>query len=315
MSSPTVSVIMPAFNASKTIKNSVRSVIAQSFDDWELIIVDDGSIDDTSPIAKSYADDDFRIRILRLENNGGLPNARNQGCLMARGQYIAFLDSDDLWHKHKLKKQIQFHLDNPGIEISHTNFIAFDDKQVYTKPFRKFLDSNEKISGNIYPSICYKNSIGVLTVLLKRELLIHVNLFDANLWTLEDQDLWIRIAKEKKEFGYLNDVLAYYRISEGGISKKIGKYKRAYKKFFSKVLNENDLDESLLRRYYYRHFGTVYFKKDNHKLSTLYFIKSIKLRPFDMQALTTYLYLFYGLIKWSFKLTLSHLDEQSSNCL
>lgn len=292
---------MPAFNAGKTIKDAVESVKHQSYDDWELIVIDDGASDDTAAIVQGYINSDDRIKLLKLEKNGGLPNARNKGCLKARGEYIAFLDSDDLWHKDKLKRQIQFHSDNPEIEISHTNFIAFDNAKFYSRPFRKFLDANEKVSGDIYPGICYKNSIGVLTVMVKRELLIRVNLFDASLWTMEDQDLWIRIAKEKKEFGYLSEVLAYYRISEGGISKKTGKYKRAYKKFFRKILNENNLNERLLFRYYYRHFGTVYFKKGNYRLSTLYFIKSLKLLPFDRQALSTYLYVLYGLIKWSLK--------------
>jgi teichuronic acid biosynthesis glycosyltransferase TuaG len=305
MLSPKVSVIMPAFNAGNTIKDAIDSVKKQSFDEWELIIIDDGSTDDTSVIAQGCITPDPRVKLLKLERNGGLPNARNQGCMMAKGEYIAFLDSDDLWHKDKLKKQIQFHSDNPEIEISHTNFIAFDSSKFYARPFRKFLDSNEKVRGDIYPGICYKNSIGVLTVMVKRELLIHVNLFDPSLWTMEDQDLWIRIAKEKKEFGYLTEALAYYRISEGGISKKTGKYKRAYKKFFRKILHENNLNERLLFRYYYRHFGTVYFKKENYKLSTLYFIKSLKLLSFDRQALSTYMYVLYGLIKWSLKSTLS----------
>jgi len=301
MSLAKVSVIMPAFNAGKTISDAIESVKNQSVDDWELIVIDDGSVDETAAIVQGHINSDDRIKLLKLVTNGGLPNARNKGCLKARGEYIAFLDSDDLWHKDKLKKQIQFHLDNPEIEISHTNFIAFNGSKFYTRPFRKLLDSNEKVRGDIYPGICYKNSIGVLTEMARRELLIQVNLFDPSLWTMEDQDLWIRIAKENKEFGYINDVLAYYRISEGSISQKTGKYKRAYKKFLWKILNENRLNYQLLFRYYYRHFGTVYFKKGNYKLSILYFIKSIKLLPFDRQALSTYLYILFGMIMWIFR--------------
>ena len=294
MSSPKVSVIMPAFNAGKTIKDAVESVKDQSFDDWELIVIDDGSTDDTAAIAQGYTTSDNRIKLLKLEENGGLPNARNKGCLQACGEYIAFLDSDDLWHKDKLKKQIQFHSNNPDIEISHTNFIAFDDTKFYTRPFRRFIDLNEKVSGDLYPNICYKNSIGVLTVMVSKELLLHVNMFDTNLWTMEDQDLWIRIARKKKAFGYINEILAYYRISAGGISKRTGRYKKAYKFFLKKILNENSLSKKILLGNYYRHFGTVYFKRSQHRLAKLYFLKSLKFYQFSLFNISTLLYLLYN---------------------
>jgi teichuronic acid biosynthesis glycosyltransferase TuaG len=300
MASPKVSIIMPAFNSSKTIKDAVESVKGQSFENWELIVIDDESTDETASIMNIYVRANSRIKLIKLDKNGGLPNARNQGCLLAKGEYIAFLDSDDLWHKDKLRKQVQFHLTNPEIEISHTDFIAFDNTRFYKRPFRKFADLNEKVRGDLYPSICYKNSIGILTVMVKRELLKRVNMFDTSLWTMEDQDLWIKIAKEKKPFGYIKEVLAYYRISPGGISKRTGKYKRAYKKFLQKITKENNLSENLLLGNYYRHFGTVYFKRSQHYLAKLYFLKSLKLHLFSIAGISTILYLLYNFYRTLF---------------
>lgn len=296
-----VSIIMPAFNAAKTIAESMESVLRQTFTEWELIVIDDGSTDETAEIVERFRRSEDRIFLLKLSKNGGLPNARNEGCKISSGEFIAFLDSDDVWLEDKLSVQVDFHARNPDIEISHTDFHPFNRNGVSKRPFKSLIDLKKNKQGDIYPQICYKNPIGVLTVMAKRGLLQEVNFFDASLWTMEDQDLWIRIAKRGKKFGYIEDVLAYYRTSEGSITSKTGKYKKAYKKFINKVLMSENVDTSLMWRYYYRHFGTVYFKKSQYGLSRLYFLKSIKLVPFDYIALSTYVYLFFVMLKGSFK--------------
>ncbi|HLX54021.1 MAG TPA: glycosyltransferase family A protein, partial [Aquella sp.] len=226
---PLVSIIMPAFNAASTIKLSIESVLNQTYSNWELIIINDASKDNTASVVNDYYSAENRIVIINLEKNGGLPNARNEGLKCAKGEYIAFLDSDDTWHAQKLMKQVSFHLANPQIRISHTKFEIFNELGILKTPFKKIVEHNYKKEGFLLPSIYSKNTIGVLTVMVERELLLAVGGFDTSLWTMEDQDLWIKVAKLGECFGYINENLAKYRLSSNGMTNKIGKYKRAYK--------------------------------------------------------------------------------------
>jgi teichuronic acid biosynthesis glycosyltransferase TuaG len=294
-----VSVIMPAYNAANTISQSIQSVFKQSYKNWELIIVDDGSIDNTSEIVIDFKKKDNRIVLIKLIQNGGLSNARNEGCNVSTGDFITFLDSDDLWHEQKLEIQTKFHFLNPDIEISHTDFHLFNHHGLLKRPLKYFIDLKKQKRGQIYPGICYKNPIGVLTVMVSRTLLAEAGFFDSSLWTFEDQDLWVRIAKRGKAFGYIPKVLAFYRLVPGSITANTGKYKNAYRKFINKLLNADNLNSNLLFRYYYRYFGTIYFKNHQYRLSILYFIKSIQLVRFDYISLSTSIYVFYGMVKQS----------------
>ena len=103
---PLVTVITPAYNAERFIKETLDSVLVQSMENWEMIVIDDGSTDRTREIVAEYAKTDTRIRLIENENNMGVARTRNRGIDMAQGEYVAFLDSDDTWHPHKLSAQI-----------------------------------------------------------------------------------------------------------------------------------------------------------------------------------------------------------------
>src|SRR5699024_3826925 len=105
---PLVSIIMPAYNSKKYLEEAIHSVIKQTYKNWELLIVDDCSKDNTLEILKNYSSQDHRIKYSTLEENSGPAVARNQAIDMANGSYIAFLDSDDLWFENKLEKQLIF---------------------------------------------------------------------------------------------------------------------------------------------------------------------------------------------------------------
>ncbi|MBP3324238.1 MAG: glycosyltransferase [Clostridia bacterium] len=105
--SPLVSVIMPAYNAERFIEEAIASVQAQSYENWELFVIDDGSKDRTKEIVKNLAENDKRIRFLINEKNMGVAKTRNRGIDLSSGKYVAFIDSDDVWHKDKLKKQLE----------------------------------------------------------------------------------------------------------------------------------------------------------------------------------------------------------------
>lgn len=294
---PTVSIVMPAYNAARTLAESVESVVNQTYGDWELLIVNDGSTDATAALAAEWQQRDVRIILVDLSKNGGLPNARNEGIRHARGEYIAFLDSDDLWQADKLQVQIAFHDKHPDIGISHTDFESFSERAANHRPFKNLVNLRAKKSGQLFPALCYNNVVGVLTVMVRKEILHRAGLFDTTLWTMEDQDLWIRIARLREPFGYIPTVLAYYRLSESGITSKTGRYKAAYKKFIGKVGSLAGVNTSLMWRAYYRYFGAAYFKKGKYTLARLYFSKSIRLVPFDYSAIPAYIYLVVGLLK------------------
>ena len=119
-----VSIIMPSFNTGKYISKSIESVLAQTYPDWELIIVDDYSTDDTEQIVQPYLKDK-RIRFIRNEKNCGAAVSRNKALMETKGKWIAFLDSDDLWNPKKLSKQIQFMVEH-GYHFSYTNYSEID---------------------------------------------------------------------------------------------------------------------------------------------------------------------------------------------
>jgi len=290
---------MPAYNAGSTIKLSIESVLNQTYLYWELIIINDGSIDDTQLIINDYRKIENKIVVVNLKKNGGLPNARNEGLRLAKGEFIAFLDSDDIWYKHKLEKQIAFHDKYPNINISHCGFEIFNESGIIKRPFKRIIEFNYKKKGILIPSIYCKNTIGVLTVLIRRTFLNNIGEFDSTLWTMEDQDLWIRIAQTGAYFGYIDKKLAKYRLNTNSISNNVGKYKAAYKKLNNKYQSVASQNQSykLVLSNYYRYFGIVYYKRHAYKLASLYLAKSLKLEKYILHGMLTSLLFFKAVYK------------------
>ena len=180
---------MPAYNAEKWISEAIQSVINQTFDSWELIIINDNSNDGTEEIITEFTKKDERIKIFNLIEKKGVSFARNFGVDHAKGEFIAFLDADDLWHSDKLKIQLLFHENNSECEVSHTNFINFNEYGKIRTPFKFFFRQFIKKRGNLLVHLLYFNSIATLTVVMKKKIFLDVNGFDCNLSNLEDQDL------------------------------------------------------------------------------------------------------------------------------
>ena len=157
---PLVSVIMPAYNAEKYIGEAIASVRAQTYENWELLILDDGSADRTAEIAQAYAQRDARIRVLRNPQNMGVARTRNRGFDLAQGEWIALLDSDDRWRAQKLEKQLALAV-RSGSRLLYTSYALFVDTEremrVYCVP--QSVD---------YRRLLGENVIGCSTVLLHR---------------------------------------------------------------------------------------------------------------------------------------------------
>jgi len=183
---PKVSVIIPTYNRLPMLKEAVRSVLDQDFEDFELIIVDDGSTDGTSEEMKRLGG---RVKVIEHAEKRGVSGARNRGILLAKGEYVAFLDSDDLWVKGKLKTQVAFLDENPHYPICYTDEIWIRrGKRV--NPMKK----HSKYSGWIFEKCLPLCIISPSSAMMRKTLFMKVGLFDEALPVCEDYDFWLRVS-------------------------------------------------------------------------------------------------------------------------
>lgn len=207
MMAPVFSIIMPAYNAEKNIEESIDSVLKQTYRDFELIIVDDSSIDDTWVIIEKYLKIDKRIKAYRSEINRGVAMSRNKAMTISVGRYITFLDSDDLWMPDKLNKQYQAF--SIGADLVFSWYVRFIDK---TSDAEKLVVAPKEAS---YKTLLSGNYIGNLT-----------GAYDRNRFGLvvqkeighEDYLMWLQIAKKSKKSIGIQEVLAKYRVSANSVS-------------------------------------------------------------------------------------------------
>ncbi len=205
-----ISVIMPAYNAVQYISESIQSVIDQSYKNWELIIVDDGSIDDTAKIVKDFANRESRIKYF-YQKNSRQGKARNLALKHADGDYIAFLDADDLWHPLKLEKQI-FFLKSKNADLVFCDSSIFNEDPM--KPIGKLGVKAGYFFGNEGIKLFLEsNRIPLLTVLVKREKVLQVNGFTEvlEIQNAEDYHLWLKLLSNNNKFYASDELLAYYR--------------------------------------------------------------------------------------------------------
>lgn len=205
-----VSVITPAYNASEYIVETIESVLSQSYTDWEMLIVDDCSTDNTVEIVSKYCEKDSRIKLLKHTENQGVAAARNTALKEAKGEYIAFLDSDDMWHSEKLLKQLAFMEENQYV-LTYTGYQKYLSE---SKEKGKIIDVPPEMT---YESIFYNTAIACLTVMVNAETVGEFSMPLIN--HTEDQCTWQSILKicGCKAYG-LNENLALYRVSSNSLT-------------------------------------------------------------------------------------------------
>jgi len=209
MSCELISIITPLYNSKKFIEETIESVLNQTYYNWEMIIVDDCSSDNGIEIVNHYKKQDNRIKLIKLKKNSGGAVARNTAIKEAKGRYIAFLDSDDLWHPKKLEKQIEFMQKN---NYAFT-FTKYQQMTEDSNLIDKFINVPEKIS---YRKALLINPIGCLTVIYDTQKVGKV--YMPLIRKRQDYGLWLKILK-KEGYGYgLNENLAYYRLRDNSIS-------------------------------------------------------------------------------------------------
>jgi glycosyltransferase involved in cell wall biosynthesis len=208
-----ISVIIPVFNSEKTIYETVKSVLSQSLSDFEIIIIDDGSQDSTLEVIQRFQD--FRIRVFSYAN-AGPSMSRNRGIAQATGEYITFIDADDLWTSNKLEAQLQALQSNPQAAVVYSWTDCIDETGQFIRA-----GSHITASGDVYGQLLLVNFIeSGSNLMMRREALEQTGGFDASLKTAEDWDLWLRLAASYQFIGVpISQVL--YRISSTSLSNHV----------------------------------------------------------------------------------------------
>lgn len=218
---PLISIIMPAYNCEKYITQAVKSVIEQTYQNWELLIINDASNDSTPNIINALAKMDLRIFTYNNEENKGVSETRNRGVSLAKGAWIAFLDSDDMWMKKKLEKQVEFLKNNETAELIFTGS-AFMNEENHRAEY--VLHVPQKVG---FRELLKQNVISCSSVLIKKEHLLTYKMPSDKLH--EDYTVWLRTLKKGKAAYGLDEPLLIYRISSN--SKSGNKLKAAKMQF------------------------------------------------------------------------------------
>lgn len=252
MKHPLVSVIVPTYNRANLLGRAIQSVLAQTYPHFELIIVDDGSSDNTEAVVTRF--DDPRIRYIRHHKNRGGSAARNTGIACARGEYVAFLDSDDEWLPEKLEKHLRVFHDDPdcGVVFSaHCEITSDGSSRVYR---------DQGPEGWIYEDLLVSAVVGTTSaVVVKRECFDTAGFFDERLPSCQDWDMWIRIAKHYR-FRRIREPLVRYYWHGSQISTTSQAVIRGHLAVLEKYQDE-------IRRLGPRALTTHYLRLGNHYLN------------------------------------------------
>lgn len=206
---PKVSVIIPAYNAAKTITETLESALAQTFEDFEIIVADDGSTDNTSETVLRLADADERVKLFQVNKNQGVAKARNFAISNAGGEWIAFLDSDDLWEKDKLEKQLKL-ADEKNADIVYCSYGIIDAKG--ERSCTDFIVEEH----TTYNLMLARNVISCSTALIKREYFDKYSF--SSEYAHEDYALWMEMLRDGLQAYGNTEILAYYRLYAGSRS-------------------------------------------------------------------------------------------------
>ena len=208
---PAISIVIPTYNRSEKLKRALESIIAQTFSNWEVIIVDNSSTDDTDEMLDGFKN--YPIRVFKIRNNGIIAASRNLGIRESVGEWIAFLDSDDWWHCNKLEIVV----DN----FSSRNDLYYHDLQVIKNhsmlPFYKKTINSCQVKTPIYDNLIkFGNVIGNSSVVVRKSLIIKINGLseNPNLVASEDYDCWLRLSTITDNFKYIPEVLGFYEINK-----------------------------------------------------------------------------------------------------
>lgn len=210
---PLISVVIPVYNGEKTIRQTIESVINQTFSNFELIVIDDGSQDSTLDIVRSISDS--RLKVFSFPN-AGLAASRNRGIQLASGDYISFIDADDLWTGDKLEAQLKALLDNPQAAVAFSWTDCIDESGQFSRR-----GNYSTVSGNVYAQLLLTDFIeNGSNLLIRSEAFKKVSYFNESLPAAEDWEMWLRLAANY-EFVVVPSPQVLYRLSTTSMSANV----------------------------------------------------------------------------------------------
>lgn len=266
MIQPFISVIIPTYKRESLLRRAIDSVLSQTFDEFEILVIDGGLSENTKELVESYGDK--RLRYIPQRNNG-IANARNLGVLKAKGRFIAFLDDDDRWKENKLELQLELFRELPesyGLIYTAFTYYHLEKKKVLGI-------KRPRAIGNVYRYLLKDNIMGTSTVIVKRECFKRVGLFRESFPTCEDWDMWLRMSKVCL-FGALNDPLVDYSIHSGQFS--FARYLEGRKRMIKE--HGDILHDPKILSYHLLQIGILkLFGRD--KSGVKYVLKAFKLNP------------------------------------
>jgi glycosyltransferase involved in cell wall biosynthesis len=290
-----ISVVIPAYNRATTIARAIAGVLAQSYPSIEVVVVDDGSRDDTAARVEALASP--KVRLVRHERNRGAAAARNTGVAAARGAWIAFQDSDDDWLVEKLARQAA-HMAGlpPGYVATFCTKIDYgcDQDRRYGRRLASVMpDPRETVeSGDLHRRLMLGNIIGPQTVLIAKAAFAAAGGFDERLRNNEDWDFFIRLA-EQGPIGFLDDPLVVVLISEDGISRRQRFSAASFVRVYGKIRRKPTADPELLA-YLASQTSSKLRNIGRRRSARRYLRRALALRPLEAKLYAKYLYSYFA---------------------
>ena len=286
---PTVSVIIPTYNRAHLIGRAIQSVLNQTYQDFEIIIIDDGSTDNTEDIVKEFQKKDKRIKYIRHEKNRGGSAARNTGIKAAKGEYIAFLDSDDEWLPIKLGRQISEFTNKSKIALVYTGRIIIEEGDRREQSKRYVISCR---FGSVYKQLLEGDFIGTCSsVMVRADIFKQVEGFDEKLPSRQDWDLWLRIAKDHS----ISCVPLYLIIYYIGFNQISARLKRILEG--TKIVIDKHREEIIkIPRLYSKHLNTLATIELNYNRKNGWLIgyQALKKYPFQPKLVIALLLSLFG---------------------
>jgi glycosyltransferase involved in cell wall biosynthesis len=287
---PVVSVILPTYNCANFLPHSIQSILSQTYDSYEIIVVDDGSTDNTKEVLNPFMQ---RISYIKLEQNKGLPAARNIGIKSALGKYIAFIDADDIWLPEKLQTDIKYFETHSEISMVYSKHINIEENGRHLDG-----DTRKRLpSGNIFIQLfSEQNFIITSSVVVKKDVFETTGLFDEQLFNCQDWDMWLRITFYFKVAG-INKTLVKYRHNPHSLSKNRNNVLKYQKAVIDKTYNsfkgkENGISGKLYKKrlsLHYAKVGRYYLRIGDKNLAKENFRLSLKYNPLNLRTIRYYL--------------------------
>ncbi len=295
---PLVSIVIPVFNNEEHILRALDSVSGQSYKNFEVVLVNDGSHDNSVDRARDFHDNHKEINLTIIEQtNNGAGSARNTGIRLCKGEFVSFLDADDWWLPGKLEKVVNLFKDEANADL-----VCHDEIMVDVHGVKNLIDHKKKYveKNNTFVSMYYGNFLSPSAVTVKKKSLLKTNLFDEKLETAEEYDLWLQLAKFVK-IEFINEPLGYFFDNPNGLSQNLEKrivfeslILKRYASYLGKYCKYPGIKYRQRVSQIVGAVGRDYFERKDYKNAFIKFIRAFIIYPLNYK---TIIYPFYLILK------------------